>query len=120
VLLTGCVPIAPGTGQTVAQVYAQVLVPRGDLGDRVFTQVARMPTVPPMVDARVREWHDEAGWGVLDSIETPGGCWTHFSVIQMDEFRVLRAGQVVDLEWERPAFGYEGFDFFALRVVPKG
>ena len=34
-----------------------------------------------MVAAIVREWHADLGWGVLDSPETPGGCWAHFSVI---------------------------------------
>ena len=24
-------------------------------------------------------WHDDQGWGVLDSPDTPGGCWAHFS-----------------------------------------
>lgn len=26
----------------------------------------------------VRVWHGEEGWGVIDSADTPGGCWTHF------------------------------------------
>jgi hypothetical protein len=29
-----------------------------------------------MVRAEVRESHKDLGWGVLDSPETPGGCWT--------------------------------------------
>jgi CspA family cold shock protein len=35
-----------------------------------------------VANATVREWHDDLGWGVLDSPETPSGCWTHFSVIE--------------------------------------
>lgn len=27
----------------------------------------------------VREWYPEQGWGVVDSSQTPGGCWVHFS-----------------------------------------
>ena len=27
----------------------------------------------------VRRWHDEEGWGVIDSPDTPGGCWAHYS-----------------------------------------
>jgi cold shock protein len=39
----------------------------------------------------VREWHDEDGWGVLDSEATPGGCWAHFSAVLVDGYRSLRA-----------------------------
>jgi CspA family cold shock protein len=47
--------------------------------------------VPDMatVTATVREWYDEEGWGVLDSPETPEGCWAHFSNIETDGFRSL-------------------------------
>lgn len=62
----------------------------------------------------VREWHEAEGWGVIDSAETPGGCWTHFSVIQVDGYAVLSAGQEVDLEWEAP--GQDGYPFRAVRV----
>ncbi|HEX5985792.1 MAG TPA: hypothetical protein VFY86_04680 [Nocardioides sp.] len=78
-----------------------------------------------MTTATVREWHDQLGWGVLDSPETPGGCWTHFSDIEtcwlgfVDggeayEYKGLTAGEVVDLEWESP--GQDGFDYRAVRV----
>jgi cold shock protein len=53
---------------------------------------------------------------VLDSSETPGGCWGHFSEIEMDGFRSLRPGQRVELEWEAP--GQDGYDYRALRIVP--
>lgn len=46
-----------------------------------------------MVIATVREWNDEEGWGVLDSAETPGGCFGHYSGIQGTGFRTLSAGQ---------------------------
>lgn len=29
----------------------------------------------------VREYDDEEGVGVIDSPETPGGCWFHFAMI---------------------------------------
>ena len=48
----------------------------------------------------MREWHDK-GWGVIDSPDTPGGCWAHLSILKMDGYRSLRAGEAVDLEWER-------------------
>jgi hypothetical protein len=31
-----------------------------------------------MTSGVVREWHDDEGWGVLESTETPGGCWDGF------------------------------------------
>ncbi|NAS21880.1 cold shock domain-containing protein [Herbidospora sp. NEAU-GS84] len=62
----------------------------------------------------VREWHADEGWGVIDSPETPGGCWTHFSHIRAVGYRVLTAGQPVDLEWEAP--GQDGYAFRAVSV----
>jgi len=50
--------------------------------------------------ATVRYWKSEEGWGVLDSDATPGGCWAHFSNIEMDGFAMLEAGQVVEMTWE--------------------
>ncbi|GAB1822608.1 S1 domain-containing protein [Herbidospora sp. RD11066] len=63
----------------------------------------------------VREWHAEEGWGVIDSPETPGGCWTHFSHIRADGYRELKAGEAVDLEWESP--GQDGYPFRARGVT---
>jgi cold shock protein len=73
-----------------------------------------------MVAAVVREWDDEEGWGVLDSVETPGGCFGHFSGIQGSGFRTLSPGQVVDLVWEAPGFAQDGYDFRAVSIVPRG
>jgi cold shock protein len=66
--------------------------------------------------ATVREWRDEEGWGVLDSPETPGGCWAHFGNIDMSGYRALNRGQVVRLDWESP--GQDGYGYRTLRVVP--
>ena len=78
-----------------------------------------------MVRAEVREWHEDLGWGVLDSPETPGGCWTHYSVIEtrrvesshrgeVFEYKALTKGDVADLEWEAP--GQDGFGYRAIVV----
>ncbi|WP_107773899.1 hypothetical protein [Nocardioides sediminis] len=78
-----------------------------------------------MVRAEVREWHEDLGWGVLNSPETPGGCWTHYSVIEtrrvesrhrgeVFEYKALTQGDVVDLEWEAP--GQDGFGCRAVVV----
>jgi CspA family cold shock protein len=70
-----------------------------------------------MVDAVVREWNAEEGWGILDSPETPGGCWTHFSSIEIEGYHELRPGQRVTLAWEEP--GQDGYSYRAVRVVPR-
>ncbi|WP_220126912.1 cold shock domain-containing protein [Rhodococcus spelaei] len=62
----------------------------------------------------VREWHAELGWGVLDSPDTTGGCWAHFSNIDGTGFRALTVGATVDLDWERAE--QDGYSFRATRV----
>ncbi len=66
----------------------------------------------------VREWHEDEGWGVLDSEATPGGCWTHFSNLDMGGYRSLRTAQVVEFTVETP--GQDGFDFRASAVRLEG
>ncbi|SFG92454.1 cold-shock protein [Streptomyces mirabilis] len=68
-----------------------------------------------MTPATVREWDDEEGWGVLDSDETPGGCWAHFSVIEMPGFRFLTPGRKVIMEWEEGE--QDGYQYRATRIV---
>jgi CspA family cold shock protein len=70
----------------------------------------------PVVKAVVREWWFEHGWGVIDSTETPGGCWAHVSHVEMEGYRALTPGQEVGLEWEAP--GQDGYPFRAVRVLP--
>ncbi|MGZ4453535.1 MAG: cold-shock protein [Nocardioides sp.] len=64
----------------------------------------------------VRVWHDEEGWGVVDSEATPGGCWAHFSAVLVAGFRRLRVGQEVLLEAE--AVEQDGYAFRAVEVWP--
>ncbi len=66
----------------------------------------------------VREWHADEGWGVIDSPETPGGCWAHFSSVHMPGYRALRAGQSVTLNYE-PG-DQDGYSFRAIKVWPAG
>lgn len=70
------------------------------------------------IDGTVRIWHDGEGWGVIDSDETPGGCWTHFSAVAVAGFRSLSAGQAVELEYEE--FEQDGYPYRAVRVWPTG
>ena len=64
----------------------------------------------------VREWHEELGWGVIDSPDTPGGCWAHFSHVAVPGYRSLQPGQAVTLEWT--SHGQDGFAYRAVRVWP--
>lgn len=66
----------------------------------------------------VRSWFDEAGWGVLNSERTPGGCWAHFSVLAVHGHQALVPGQAVELEWERAE--QDGYSYRAVRVWPAG
>ena len=67
----------------------------------------------------VIRWFDaDEGWGVVDAPDTPGGCFVHFSSIEMADYRQLRAGQHVRFTFERPGFPQDGFDYRALTVWP--
>jgi CspA family cold shock protein len=68
--------------------------------------------------ATVRAWYAEEGWGVLDSPQTPGGCFAHFSNLDMAGYRALQPGAAVTLTWEAPGFKQDGYDYRAVRVVP--
>ena len=62
----------------------------------------------------VRNWDAEEGWGVIDSPDTPGGCWAHYS--SLVGFGHLQAGQEVTLDYELAQ--QDGYDFRATRVQP--
>jgi CspA family cold shock protein len=69
-------------------------------------------------DGVVREWHDEEGWGVIDSPKTPGGCWTHFSAIVSAGYRHLRSGAFVAFTSEGAR--QDGYSYRAVQVFPRG
>ncbi|HWS39623.1 MAG TPA: cold shock domain-containing protein [Actinoplanes sp.] len=71
-----------------------------------------------MVRGTVRFWNEDDGWGVIDSPETPGGCWAIFGSAAMAGYVVFRAGDEVALEWEAP--GQDGWPFRAVRFWPWG
>ncbi len=66
----------------------------------------------------VREWHDEEGWGVLDSELTPGGCWAHFSALRIGSYRRAEAGQNVEFSYEQGV--QDGYAYRALDVTIEG
>jgi CspA family cold shock protein len=80
----------------------------------------------------VRLWHREEGWGIIDSPDTPGGCWANFPVLWADDtcpprpaksavsgFRELFDGEVVDFNW-RTTLDQYGYTFAATSVYPRG
>jgi cold shock CspA family protein len=73
----------------------------------------------PFVTARVDEWSNEGGWGVLHSDEVPEGIWVHFSAVAVDGYKTLRVGEVVEAEVEGPLpFDQDGYRYRARRVRP--
>ena len=48
----------------------------------------------------VASWNND-GWGVLDSPDTPGGCFALWAHIASDEVRDLRVGQAVQFSYEQ-------------------
>jgi cold shock protein len=66
----------------------------------------------------VREWNDDEGMGVIDSEDTPGGCWVHFSHIVTDALGTLTPGDQVTFTYE--VLPQDGFDYQAVRVWPPG
>lgn len=70
----------------------------------------------------VRFWNPEEGWGVIDSPETPSGCWAHFTHIQADAVTAARGyrnvddGQSVEFTWEKVP--QDGYEFRVIAVWP--
>ena len=71
-----------------------------------------------MATGVVREWREEEGWGVLDSDETPGGCWAHFSALRTAGYRRALPGQSVVFSYEPGS--QDGFNYRALDVTIDG
>lgn len=66
----------------------------------------------------VRIWNDDDGWGVIDSADTPGGCWVHFSHVVSSGFARLTPGEQVTFTYETAR--QDGFDYRAVLVWPAG
>ena len=58
----------------------------------------------------------DKGWGAISSPDLPEGrdAWVHFSVIEMDGYRTLEAGDLVEFDYE--AAVQDSFRFRATRV----
>lgn len=63
-----------------------------------------------------RFWLDDDGWGIIDSPDTPGGCFAHFSTVDMTGYVALPAGQYVQFGAE--PMEIEGVHWSATSVTP--
>ncbi len=72
----------------------------------------------PTTRVTAREWIAEEGSGVIDSPETPGGCWAHFSDLDMAGYKPLVAGQQELFTVEPP--DQDSHCFRALHVWVQG
>jgi CspA family cold shock protein len=75
-------------------------------------------TGPVSATGVVRTWQAEEGWGVIDSPDTPAGCWAHFSSVLVPRYRTLVAGQSVTFDHE--VAEQDGYGFRAIEVWPAG
>jgi CspA family cold shock protein len=72
-----------------------------------------------VIRATVEAWSNDEGWGVLSAPEAPGGIWAHFSVAEMEGFKTLSPGQIVEVAFEDLGSPYQdGYRFRAERVRP--
>lgn len=58
--------------------------------------------------------------GIIDSDETPGGCWTLFHSVAVEDFPALREGQQVEFEWDALDSPMSGCNFSTIRAWPAG
>lgn len=80
----------------------------------------------------VSVWHGAEGWGVIESVDTPTGCWVHFSNIwalpdwplgRGESFHVsgqgtdLQVGETIEFDWE--SAHQDGYSFRAVDVRPR-
>jgi CspA family cold shock protein len=74
--------------------------------------------VQDWVDGVVRDYDDREGIGVIDSLDTPGGCWFHFSMIEVSGWKTLSVSQLVRFTFESEV-EQDGFVFRAVQVRPS-
>lgn len=83
--------------------------------------VAKKSPVEAEPVAGIVKWFDaHEGWGVIEAPETPGGCFVHFSAIQMKGYRQLESGGRVRFTFEPLSFLQDGYAYRALAAWPEG
>jgi CspA family cold shock protein len=74
--------------------------------------------VQDWLDGVVREYDERKGFGVIDSPNTPSGCWFHYPMIEVPgRKRPCSAGQLVHFSLECEA-EQDGVVFRATKVPP--
>jgi len=72
--------------------------------------------------ARVREFSNDNGWGILDAPGdvAPGGIWFWFSALDMDGYKTISAGANVEADVVGPGMNQDGYSYVAkrIRLVP--
>ena len=86
--------------------------------DALEGQGSACPHTGTVSDGTVREWSEDHGTGVIDSADTPGGCWVHFSDIVTDGAASLTPGERVTFRHE--ALLQDEFSYRAVLVWPSG
>jgi cold shock protein len=66
----------------------------------------------------VLTWDGNAGWGVIESAQTPGGCWCHFSCLAVDGYAWLGVGTAVEFLFEPGP--QDGYAYRAVQAWPRG
>ena len=56
---------------------------------------------------------------MIDSDETPGGCWAHYSTIVGEGSRTISVGATVVLDWEQVT-DRDGYRYRATRLEQSG
>jgi cold shock protein len=69
-------------------------------------------------EARVREFSNAKGWGVLDAINGSGnGIWFHWSVIEIEGYKTVERGALCEVDVETAE--QDGYHLRAVAVRPK-
>ena len=84
--------------------------------DQAVKDQQRPGSASATVEGTVRWFDEQQGWGVLDAPQVPGGCFVHYSSLQMQGYRQLTAGQSVRFSFEEPGFLQDGYRFRAVDV----
>lgn len=63
---------------------------------------------------KVKWFNNSKGFGFIECAEKAGDIFAHYSTIQMDGYRTLKAGQLVQFEIENGPKGLH-----AIQIVPQ-
>ena len=75
-----------------------------------------------MAIGTVKFFRADKGWGAISSPDIPDGsdAWVHFSVIAMDGFRELAAGDRVEFSYEQAQQDSFRYRATVVRKLPDG